>query len=78
MTDWKIHLDTFSSMKDPAVLHLESLPAEQVQAELFEAGVDPRPAIEAVKRLLREKLAPPLVRRADTPMRNAARCSRRR
>lgn len=38
---------------DPAIRHLESLPAEQVETELRAAGIDSRPAIDAVKHLLR-------------------------
>jgi hypothetical protein len=56
MTNWRIRPDTFSSADDPAVSHLESLSAEEVEAELLKAGVDPQPAIEAVKRLIRQEL----------------------
>jgi len=42
---------------DSAIERYETMPAEQVNEELRQAGIDPRPTIETVRRLLDKHLA---------------------
>ena len=41
---------------DEVIRRYETMPIEQVNAELAERGIDPQPTIDAVKKIVNEKL----------------------